>query len=567
MSRFYPSLAASTVALVCIFPLFASAQTGSGTTATGATGNTVSATADFSSTFAFQRQGVFGCSLNGSYSMSVGALNAVGGTYVPVNDAAVTLNTGYLVYKECILRGIVNRMREDASSAVQKQVLEAYNRGRNGLPLYSQSRTKESVAVYTESIAKDLQGAVLDTMPAAFRDSAKRAIVQGYMQAINAPNKSLVCPFTGDIRSLQQNPTKFEGDIWGGLLSQRNSNCIPYFAVQNAKSLVLGNAASRWEDQSVQLDWGRGTFPIQTLDENGEYITVTPGAIVGANALQALQTGFVQLQNANDIDQMVGALFSGITSQVVSDNRGLSGITQKTGSQPSYLDQVAKESAAGLRNSALNAAIQILAAAKQVEAAYLAAMNAIGQNLIDTMAQLRSKENACWNLIIPAVCADGLKADNTCTAKSSACTTDPATNQQTCPTAVILKVATTTQFSAGVISARITPLASSTAINIKESEKANGLIDDLLTGVANTTSLNAQRVALQQLDGLVAQRKLHTQYDAQNAQQAKTDIAASMSTLLQDTIVAWGDSTDPNVGWCNVNNQTVVQMWMDKWKK
>ncbi|HEY4488462.1 MAG TPA: hypothetical protein VJB97_03010, partial [Candidatus Paceibacterota bacterium] len=59
---------------------------------------------DYSQTYAFQRDGVFGCSLNGSYSMSVGTMSAMGGAYVPVNDASVTLNTGYLVYKECILR-------------------------------------------------------------------------------------------------------------------------------------------------------------------------------------------------------------------------------------------------------------------------------------------------------------------------------------------------------------------------------------------------------------------------------------------------------------------------------
>jgi hypothetical protein len=547
-------------AIFCVTPVLAFAQDAGGEAAdTTAT----SATADYSSTFAFQRQGVFGCSINGSYSMSVGALSAVGGTYVPVNDAAVTLNTGYLVYKECVLRGIVNRMREDASSAIQKQILVAYNRGRNGLPLYSQSLQRESVSVYTDSIARDLTGTVLDVLPPSFQAPVKKAIVQGYMQAINAPNRSLACSYAGDLETLQQRPTQFKGNIWEGLFSLRSTNCIPFYAAENARNLVLGNAASRWDDQFTQLQWGRGTYPIQTTDENGDLITVTPGSLVAANAQQALQTGFTQLQNANDIDQMVGALFAGITSQVVSDNRGLAGITQKTGSQASYLDQVAKESAAGLRNSALNAAIQILAAAKQVEVAYLAAMNAIGTALLDTMNQLRSKENACWNLVISSVCADSLKADNTCSQKMPSCTPTATT---TCPT-IKLKIATSTQYSQGVINARITPLASSTAVNIQASENSNKLIDDLLAGVANTTSLNAQRVALQQLDGLVSQRKLHTQYDAQNAQQTKTDVVASMTTLLQDTIVAWGDSTDPNVGWCNVNNPTVVQMWMNNWKQ
>ncbi|KKW07358.1 MAG: hypothetical protein UY39_C0015G0001, partial [Candidatus Kaiserbacteria bacterium GW2011_GWC2_49_12] len=40
--------------------------------------------------YQFQRSGIFGCNQTAAYRMSVGALSAVGGVYVPVNDAAVT---------------------------------------------------------------------------------------------------------------------------------------------------------------------------------------------------------------------------------------------------------------------------------------------------------------------------------------------------------------------------------------------------------------------------------------------------------------------------------------------
>lgn len=95
--------------------------------------------------YAFRRQGVFGCSLNGSYSMSVGALSAVGGVYVPVNDAAVTLNTGYLVYKECVLRGVVDRQRENVSATLQRQQINTYAKGRDGQPYFSTDRKGERV--------------------------------------------------------------------------------------------------------------------------------------------------------------------------------------------------------------------------------------------------------------------------------------------------------------------------------------------------------------------------------------------------------------------------------------
>ncbi|HVU75602.1 MAG TPA: hypothetical protein VHD38_02080, partial [Candidatus Paceibacterota bacterium] len=125
-----------TFVLLFSAPLFVFAQddaTNADTTISGGG----SATSTYSDTLSFQRNGVFGCSLNGSYSMSVGSLSATGGVYVPVNDAAVTLNTGYLVYKECTLRGIVDRLRENETASLQQSILLAYQRGRAGLPLFS----------------------------------------------------------------------------------------------------------------------------------------------------------------------------------------------------------------------------------------------------------------------------------------------------------------------------------------------------------------------------------------------------------------------------------------------
>src|SRR3989344_6167720 len=64
----------------------------------------------------FMRQGIFDCNLNGAYAMSVGAMAATSGVYVPVADATVQLNTGIIVYKECVLREVINREKEAATA-------------------------------------------------------------------------------------------------------------------------------------------------------------------------------------------------------------------------------------------------------------------------------------------------------------------------------------------------------------------------------------------------------------------------------------------------------------------
>ena len=72
---------------------------------------------------------------------------------------------------------------------------------------------------------------------------------------------------------------------------------------------------------------------------------------------------------------------------------------------------------------------------------------------------------------------------------------------------------------------------------------------------------------LQQLDSLVAQHALHTQYDVTNAAQQRDDVAAAMATLADDTKVAWANSTDPSIGWCNINNADIPRLWAERWKK
>ena len=47
----------------------------------------------------------------------------------------------------------------------------------------------------------------------------------------------------------------------------------------------------------------------------------------------------------------------------------------------------------------------------------------------------------------------------------------------------------------------------------------------------------------------------------------RDNVVTAVSKLVDDTLKLWGDSTDPNVGWCNVNNPAVIQRWFNAWKQ
>jgi hypothetical protein len=486
--------------------------------------------------------------------MSVGALSAVGGVYVPVNDAAVTLNTGYLVYKECTLRGIVDRMRENETANIQRATLKALQSGRSGLPLFSQNLALEKTVLYTDSVKKDVDGTYLNTIDPAYQATVKRAIQQGYAATLGKPSQAFACPSSTDfwsrIDSLSFNPA-----------------CNSYGAYYVANSAVMSAAAAQWNDQLTQLQWGNGIYPRTAIDPaTGLPFVTTPSSFVGANALQVLQTGFAQLQNANDIDQIVGALFAGITNQVIADQGGLAGLTQKNGDQSSYLDRVVAESAAGLRNALGNGALTVLGGAKTAEQGLLAAWNGIAQKLLDTISVVRAQESTCWNLIIDSVCAAKPDSSGKCTAKPGACTNN-GDGTQSCPTPPTLKVATSTVYSQAVINASIAPLATSTQTNIGASENLLATINQLIADVADTSSFQKQQAAIQKTDQLDTQHAFHSSNDVNNALKTKDDIDSQMDTLKDDTAKQWGDSTDVSVGWCNVGNPSLLNYWKNKWKQ
>jgi len=512
--------------------------------------------------YQFKNEGIFGCNVI-SGANSAGAMAAIGGVYVPVNDAAITLNTGILTYKECILRPLQDRLREAATSALFKKAVLGVESGREGNKQYVVDIDDELQQVDDKAALTYLTGAALNTVNPAFRDIVKRALaVNVRVEAVGTGKQD--CGYVGDLKAgitgLSKSPLSF-----GNLETLSDPSCNPYFAYLEKKEELTATRAEAQANQMKVWDWGGGFYAKtdNAPDPLAEKI-LTPASVIRDSFQQILGSPVRQLESADDIGQMIGALFSSATTQALTDTRGLAGLTQSVAGQPSYLEQIARESSQGVVGAAVNAALSILNASRQVEGSYLAAMTSIASSLTSTIQQLRATENRCWDLVVPKVREY---------AGTQTCATNTQTGIQTCTGGFELdpkKIAASTSslaFSQQVIDSQVAPLANASVINVQAAQRALALIDQLIAGVTNTTSVSAQRLALQQLDTLVAARALHTSYDAQNAAKQRDDVAAAMANLITDTARAWGDSTDLQVGWCNVNNQSVISAWAERWKR
>lgn len=346
----------------------------------------------------FLRDGLFGCS-GGNYGMSVGTLQAIGGVYVPVNDAAVTLNTGYLVYKECVLDGVVVRMREAATAGIIRNVIGQATQGNNGQPQFVSNRTATELQLADKILSERVKEYALSNVCSTFKRDTQRAVVKNYLVRTRSEGLSYSCsPSSGDgfeaifemSNNLSNNP------LWSGVLLRESIDAeIARKTRYLNEDILAGNGfLPQYMDEEL---------PTNTGEKRVVSKIVTPGYIVAQIVSQAVGSGFRQLENANEIDQIVNSLFSNLTSTILSNTSGLTGLTQSIGGRPPYLDQLSTEASAGVRNAAANAALGVLSSTIAAEEAYNSTKKSSRNLLLQAQTQLQAAENRCWELIIPKV--------------------------------------------------------------------------------------------------------------------------------------------------------------------
>jgi hypothetical protein len=584
--RAYSSLLASRnkisllVVLMALMPALSFAQTTPAAGATAANTNTSPTTIGVPQGF----NGIFSCNQNGAYAMSVGALGATGGVYVPVADATVELNTGTLVYKECVLREIVDAQRRTATAGLTQTATNNILTGKNGGgALFAQQIGPQATQVRTAAVQTVVQTA-LGSLDPNIKNQVSNAVAQGYAVATyNAPS-TLACPYAGATTAFTNSGAQFS---WNNILAI-GSPCNAYFGYIGANDLANGYAAQEQNCLQNILQWGGGFYAVTTGSGGPcEQTIVTPSSNVNSSYTTVLNSGFNQLQNANDIGQMVGALFGGISTQVLSGSAGgIAGINQPVGNSPSYLQQALSQESQNLQSTISNAALVNLDSALQIEESYYNIMSSIAGSLEGAVSQLRGAENECWQQVITAVCSGPVSANGTCTEVTGACTTDQSTGVQTCPNAATLHVATSTEFSQPVINSQIATLASTTANNLQVSQQALTLINQLIQNVSNG-SADSQAIAVEQLNALIANNELHTPADLTTAQTQQQSIQSAMTTLTTNTPSLWAGTdpnnsandnipwngsvgatiqlTDPGTGWCNFKNPITISAWEHAW--
>jgi len=476
----------------------------------------------------FLRDGIFGCSA-GAYAMPVGTLQAIGGVYVPVNDAAVTQNTGYLVYKECVLDGVVVRMREAASGAFIDSSLTWANKGRNGGPQFvtdpEAAKLERSDAAWVEF----LKNYNIQNVCSPFRTKVRSALATQYINARSSSN-SYSCTLTISDDQYSQLLSGGIGDSWGGFfeLAMKPYSNTPFFAYQQAQSAAERRASREVNDFWEQVILAGGFYPAEQIvknptDTGEDRVTrtlLTPGSVIAQNISQIVGSGFRQLESANEIDQIVNSLLSGITNQILTNVRGLTGLSESQLGKPPYLDQLSAEASAGVRTAATNTALSVLNSSLATEKAYNTSKNGTKDALEQAVAKLKAAENRCWEIMIPAV--QKYAQDAACTGTSVNATLGLTQTSVSCGPVAQLNISTSTEMITG----------GTLALTLATSTITSGSIYNLPVSPSSVITQGSAQLTVNQTQEYASSTSLGLSFDPVAAPSAGATVSIPIQALV-----------------------------------
>jgi hypothetical protein len=459
--------------------------------------------------------GLFGCTA-GSVGVGggVGAAAAAFGLVVPVLDNAnLVVNTGSLT-KECILDGLVVLVREVLIANITRSIVNWINSGFNGQPSFVQNLGGFLLNVADEVAGTFIEGSELAFLCSPFNLDVRLALALDYYAQFR---DRTACTLTGALQNIQDAfdyDTGLGWDAWYDMSVNSNNNAVGAFTTaQYGLRVAAVNAQGQ---QKTILDWGNGFRPFEQCDigedafgqSTRECQTVTPGVVINEQLNNTISTGQRQLELADEIDEIIGALLGQLSQQILSGGGGLFGLSQSSFSRPSYLDQLTaqseQETQAGLQSAGLSTADGGIE---------------LEQQYIDTkktsLQRLSSSENALHTL---RSCY-ATKATDTSLSGS-----DVAFAQQQ------ITLTDTT------LTTSINPLINSTVNDIADGEsniQSLVLINNHLEQASSLVSV--QRIIDTELNPLIDNRILHTQQDLSVARQQGADLGDFLASLDAQT--------------------------------
>lgn len=303
----------------------------------------------------------------------VGAGMVAIGKTVPTFDSVVSSITGVTaanttnqVSKECILDSLVILAREILIKQITTSIVNWINSGFEGSPAFVTDPKRFLQDTADAAVGEYIFGSSLGFLCEPFAYEVKLALLLEFNNDVYVPRCTLSDVIDNTDNFIDDLDKNFRWDVWAEMTQNPSNN--PYGSYVNAKLQISDDVAKALNIEKDKLNWGNGFLSYKKCDgksvltaqdynesdkqagdftineKTGEVCIIkTPGSVINAQLNDTLSTGTTQLELADEINEIIGALLAQLAKQVVGPE-GLGGLSSSSYSGgSSYTSKLAKE--------------------------------------------------------------------------------------------------------------------------------------------------------------------------------------------------------------------------------
>ncbi|HMO77621.1 MAG TPA: hypothetical protein PKA42_00495 [Candidatus Paceibacterota bacterium] len=291
----------------------------------------------------------------------VGLLQGIGNLYSAASNALQNL----LVEKEIILDGIMFALAKAIVSQITASIVSWINSGFSGSPVYIQDLKTALLDAADQEFGYYLEelGGPLSFICSPFKLDVLIGITVAFDRRQNGEPRAGTCTLTGALANIENFISgDFEAGGWDAWFQIVNQPEIytPYGSFLTAEIQGRLRVDKALERESTQLNWGKGFMSKKECSDPSLgppfCQVVTPGDTIAQSLNFHLTAGTRSLIEADEINEIIGALLGQLAQTVITGAGGLLGVSAEgsgSGGTGTFLGDLAGEgfNLDSLRNS------------------------------------------------------------------------------------------------------------------------------------------------------------------------------------------------------------------------
>jgi len=469
----------------------------------------------------------------------------VGPSLVPniVTGAATAASELYdlaLKNKELILDGIAYQVARVAVQQMVSSTIEWINNGFQGNPAYITDFGGYMESVGDAVVGEYIYGSKLNFLCSPFSLDIKSALmIQYYRGKIYQPRCTL-SEVTNNIEgAVDDLSNEWDWDVWNSMTQTSTNN--PFGQFIDASVNMSNDINNRSNQELTKIGWGDGFLSWEECTEesfnfensgNGEDVSYsgpatesgsmtrceikTPGSVLAGITNDTITIGGKALIQADEINEIVGALLSQLVQQIAGPN-GLFGSSRGSGGQASYTNNLSSNQ--GNISNLIKNATDTINSVLQKENNYILPK----QNSLNAAkeSKLKLEELSGCYITKELLAYENTPSQRLWNNSGDYITFDIANNRANNATSTIYLIPQP-------IINRIDPQVFSSLNNIN-------ILNIAKSSLENISTINGLEIALQNFQKIQEDNLLHNFEDIANAQLETDDIISQMDALNQTT--------------------------------